>query len=108
MTYQWQEKQVYDWTLRHMSSDMGTTSTYESFKKRIAAINGEVTQRGLPPRITKDAIGSLGAYDCTYSIRPGISAEILNQNDEDPRVFFFTEGGDCLFLIFLFAGRSHV
>ena len=88
MTIAWQARQVFQWSVRHMSTVTGTTATYESFKKRIQHINEEVTQRGLPPRISKDAIGSLGAYDCTYFIRPGISAEILNQNDEDPRVCF--------------------
>jgi hypothetical protein len=77
----WQNEEVTVWKMKHLFK----LKDYSTFLERIDIINADAASKGLAPRIKKNEVeGSLGAYDCTYSLRPRIMPTTLAQNGEDP------------------------
>ena len=81
----WQKREIISWKLKHLMKD-----DYVTFEDRINAANEDARSNGYPLIFSLkegsndlNFIGSLGATDCTYSIRPNIERSTLENNNED-------------------------
>ena len=79
MGSQWQLEQVEAWRHKHLMND-----TLNAFVERIEVINADCAKERLANRINLETwIGSVGAADCTFSVRPRITERVLEAHGED-------------------------
>ena len=76
-----QASEVAYWNYKHKQA-----RDYDWFVQRISEENRDAIEKNDPPVIdAAQFIGSLGAVDGTYSVRPSVSTATLNANNEDVR-----------------------
>jgi hypothetical protein len=76
----WQLQEIYNWRLRHKDE-------IHIFEDRVNYQNDYSRRHGTSEMIPWNLLaemegGSIGAFDCTYSVRPYLSQSTLHQNNE--------------------------
>lgn len=77
----WQKQQLRMWRAKHRQSE-----TLQLFNDRIARHNRKASAENplIPPGAGGMVLGSIGAVDCTFSVRPRVGDNVYRDDNVDP------------------------